>query len=102
MNTEIRPTDRKFPWLPSGFYRVAMGQGNAYDILISRDHDDYSGAVLRVGVEGIGFQTFSDNPDGFTHWSYVQEKLRGVPAHNFADFINDQCDRKTERQGDYE
>jgi len=99
---EIRPTDETFPELPVGFYRIAMGQGNAFDVLIARDHDKHAGDLLRIGVQGIGFQTFSADPEGFTHWSYVQEKLRGVPAHNFADFINDQCGRKTERQGAYD
>jgi len=100
---EVKPNKLGcFPVLPDGHHRVALGQGNAYNVFLSRQQQEGQ-KVLWVGVESVGFYGFGRND--FTHESYVAEKLKGVPPANFADFINDQVlpvENTAERQGRYE
>ena len=86
----------RFLWLPSPIVcELALGNGSQYFVhLIRKD------GVLFLAIEGCGAWHF----DASSHFSYVMEKLRLCEgdAQNMADFIADQLETRSDRQGNYE
>jgi hypothetical protein len=74
---------------------VALGNGSHFCVYLIRQEDR-----LHLGLEGAGAYRF----DMSQHFTYVMEKLRlgEGDARNMADFIADQLQVQTERQGSYE
>lgn len=97
---EIRPNKAGiFPYVLNDngwiFRNVALGNMTQYKILVAQN---YNGVI--IGVEGRGLYEFG----GFAHQGYVKEKLglkHDSDAANVADFINDQLQNGSQRQGTY-
>jgi hypothetical protein len=91
----IRPNQAGvFPTVGAGVFSVALGNMSQFRIGIIPN-----GEGLFVAVEGIGAYEFF----GYAHRSYIEEKLDILDgdAANLADFINDQLEPGSQRQGYY-
>jgi hypothetical protein len=82
----------------SGYFRVALGDGTAFNIGMVWVYDGEDRRLF-VGVEGHGAYTFSKG----VHYSYLMEKLKLFEwdAMNLADFLNRQLGRTGPAQGKY-